>query len=98
MKLFHKIGILGYNIHILYNMRNRSIKRKRNTRARRTRRHRGGYFGVDPVAAPVVEPVAAPVAPAVAPEECGWWGRMWGCPKPIVGGRKKNRKISRSKN
>lgn len=79
-------------------MRNRSIKRKRNTRARntRTRRHRGG----DPEAAQV-----GPVAP-VAP--CGWFSRLMGrcrapAPAPAVapagppagppgvGGRKKRK-------
>lgn len=71
----------------------RTIKRK-NTRPRKTRRHRGG-FSLEQPAVPV--PVPSHASPALFQptteiqqvKPCGWWGALFGCPKTTTGGRRK---------
>lgn len=75
-------------------------KKRTNTRSRKTRRHRGGFGQEQPaVPQPVVPPPAStslfqPSTQIQPVKPCGWWGALFGCPKPTVGGRRKKYKRS----
>lgn len=88
-------------------MRNRSIRRKKNTRSRSCksitkRHHRGGE--VQELRTDVVPANTNDMVPAntnvVAPTDpnCSWWKRtFYGCP-PVVGGRKKRNVSAKKRN